>query len=175
MARGDHIYVERLNGVYAHHGIDNGDGRVIHYTGKNWRDPRKVQRTTIDEFTQGGEILVKDYEVFFQALRSPGSLQQKTSYQISRFLNRLKGIDISALDLSPEAVIDRAEARIGEKAFSIIFHNCEHFSSWCKTGISNSDQVNAVWKSTMSMPEFTRYRADKLLINVFEPKWPGRR
>ena len=50
MARGDHIYVERLGGVYAHHGIDTGDGWVIHYTGKNWRDPRKVQRTTIEDF-----------------------------------------------------------------------------------------------------------------------------
>ena len=49
MAKGDHIYVERLAGVYAHHGIDTGDGWVIHYTGKNWRDPRRVQRTTVED------------------------------------------------------------------------------------------------------------------------------
>jgi Lecithin retinol acyltransferase len=175
MARGDHIYVERLSGVYAHHGIDTGDGWVIHYTGKNWRDPRKVQRTTIEDFAQGGEILIKDYHDFFEALKSPDTYRKKSNYQINRILNRLQGIDLDQLDPSPDAVIDRAEARIGERAFSIIFHNCEHFSSWCKTGISNSEQVNAVWKATMSTPDFARYRAENLLINLFEPKWPGRR
>ncbi len=175
MARGDHIYVERLGGVYAHHGIDTGDGWVIHYTGKNWRDPRKVQRTTIEDFAQGGEILIKDYHDFFEALKSPGTYRKKSTYQINRILNRLQGIDLDQLDPSPDAVIGRAEARIGERAFSIIFHNCEHFSSWCKTGISNSEQVNAVWKATMSTPDFARYRAENLLINLFEPKWSGRR
>ena len=175
MARGDHIYVERLNGIYAHHGIDTGDGQVIHYTGKNWRDPRKVQRTGIEQFAQGGEIKTKDYTAFFESIQSPDTYQKKTSYQIARVLNRIQGVDLDQLDPSPDAVIDRAEARIGERAFSIIFHNCEHFASWCKTGISNSEQVTAVWKTTMSTPEFARYRANNVLINVFEPKWPGRR
>ena len=96
-------------------------------------------------------------------------------YPISRILNRLKGIDLDKLDPSPDAVIDRAEARIGEKAYNLVFRNCEHFSSWCKTGISNSEQVNAVWKATMSTPEFARYRAENMLINVFGPEWRGGR
>ena len=175
MAKGDHIYVERLAGVYAHHGIDTGDGWVIHYTGKNWRDPRRVQRTTVEDFARGGEVQVKDYSAFFDALQSPDTYRRRSSYQISRLFNKLQGIDLDRLDPSPDAVIDRAEARIGERAFSIIFHNCEHFASWCKTGISNSEQVNAIWKTTMTVPEFARYRADNLLINIFEPKWPGRR
>lgn len=175
MAKGDHIYVERMGGVYAHHGIDTGDGWAIHYTGKNWRDPRKIQRTTLEDFARGNEILVKDYSAFFEALKSPEAYRKKNRYQISRILNKLQGIDLDKIDPSPDAVIDRAEARIGERAFSIIFHNCEHFSSWCKTGISNSEQANAVWKAAMSTPDFARYRADNLLINIFEPKWPRRR
>lgn len=175
MAKGDHIYVERFQGIYAHHGIDAGDGWVIHYTANSLHDISKVQRTTIEDFAKDGEILVKDYEAFFEALKSPGCYRQKTSYQLNRILNRLKGIDLDTLDLSADAVIDRAEARIGESAFNIMFHNCEHFSSWCKTGISNSDQVNTIWKAAMTGPEFLRYRADKLLINLFEPKWPGGR
>lgn len=175
MARGDHIYVERIGGVYAHHGIDIGDGTVIHYTASNWREPRKVQRTSIAAFARGGDIQVKNYSDFFAALNSPGTYRRKKSYQISRILNRMGGVELDNLDPSPEAVIDRAEARIGERAFSIIFHNCEHFASWCKTGISNSEQVNAAWKVTMSPPEFARYRAENLLINLFEPKWPSRR
>ncbi len=175
MARGDHIYVERINGVYAHHGIDCGDGSVIHYTSKNWTDSPKVQHTSLAQFAKDGEVQFKDYDAFLNTLRSTGSLQQKTSYQIYLLLSRFRGIELEEHDWSPEAVIARAEARIGEQAFNIVFHNCEHFATWCKTGISSSDQANAVWKATMSAPEFIRYRADKLLLNVFEPKWPGRR
>lgn len=34
MARGDHVKVKRMGGLYTHHGIDLGDGRVIHYSGE---------------------------------------------------------------------------------------------------------------------------------------------
>ena len=175
MARGDHIYVERINGVYEHHGIDCGDGSVIHSTSKHWTDSPKVQHTSLAQFAKGGEVQFKDYDAFLSTLRSTGSLQQKASYQINRLLSRMRGIDLEKIDWSPEAVIARAEARIGEQAFNIVFHNCEHFATWCKTGISSSDQINAVWKATMTVSEFIHYRAEKLLLNVFEPKWPGRR
>ena len=175
MAQGDHIYVERINGVYAHHGIDYGDGSVIHYTSKNWRQRPKVQHTSVAEFAKLGKVQVKNYDAFLETLRATGSLQQKTSYQINRLLSRLRGVDLEKLDWSPEAVIARAEARIGEQAFNIVFHNCEHFATWCKTGISSSEQVSAIWKVTMTAPEFVRYRANKMLLNVFEPTWPSRR
>lgn len=54
MARGDHIRVNR--GLYWHHGIDMGDGTVIHAAGEPGR--RKigavVRRTSADEFLRGG-------------------------------------------------------------------------------------------------------------------------
>lgn len=37
MARGDHIYVKRWRGAYFHHGIDIGDGTVIHFSGEPLR------------------------------------------------------------------------------------------------------------------------------------------
>ena len=33
--KGDHIRVQRMNGVYAHHGIYVSDEEVIHFTGKD--------------------------------------------------------------------------------------------------------------------------------------------
>ena len=61
MARGDHICVDRLGGIYNHHGIDCGDGTVIHY----WPDEiplaSSVKRTTLSEFAEGGSIRVRDY------------------------------------------------------------------------------------------------------------------
>jgi hypothetical protein len=57
MAKGDHIRVRR--GVYFHHGIDCGDGRVIHYNGSPLRRrDAKVACTSMDEFSRGCPIEV---------------------------------------------------------------------------------------------------------------------
>lgn len=55
MARGDHIRARRPG--YWHHGIDCGDGTVIHYAGEliNRRDAA-VKRTPLAEFAKGGRI-----------------------------------------------------------------------------------------------------------------------
>ena len=41
----------------------------------------------------------------------------------------------------PDAVVERAESRLGEQEYNLLFNNCEHFASWCKTGVSDSRQV----------------------------------
>ena len=41
----------------------------------------------------------------------------------------------------PEVVVERAKSRIGERDYNLLFNNCEHFASWCKTGINDSKQV----------------------------------
>ncbi len=107
MARGDQIYVMReffnLDGLYEHHGIDCGDGMVIHY-----RKPSEtVERTSIETFARGKPI---------QVLRYP-----------KRYI--------------PDTVIQRAESRLGEQNYNLLFNNCEHFATWCMTGISKSQQV----------------------------------
>lgn len=107
MARGDQIYAIRelltIEGVYQHHGIDCGDGTVIHY-----RKPNAiVDRTSIATMAQGGKIYVKSYKTCFV----------------------------------PDVVIRRAESRLGEQKYNLLFNNCEHFANWCKTGVNFSQQV----------------------------------
>lgn len=107
MARGDQIYVFRelinLQGIYEHHGIDCGDGSVIHY-----RKPSEtIERTSLATFTRGGKIYAKEYSTSF----------------------------------IPDVVIHRAKSRLGERKYNLLFNNCEHFATWCKTGISLSQQV----------------------------------
>jgi hypothetical protein len=67
MARGDQIYVMRpfvgLNGVYEHHGIDCGDGTVIHYSKAT--EPATVRRTSMAAFTRGESIYRKTYAVHY--------------------------------------------------------------------------------------------------------------
>jgi hypothetical protein len=107
MARGDQIYVWRpffnLQGLYEHHGIDCGDGTVIHY-----RKPSEtIERTSLATFSQGNKVYVKQYPTSFL----------------------------------PDAVIQRAQTRLGERKYNLLFNNCEHFATWCKIGFSDSQQI----------------------------------
>lgn len=107
MARGDQIFAIRdfinIQGVYEHHGIDCGDGTVIHY-----RKPSEtIERTSLDTLAQGAKIYVKPYSTCF----------------------------------IPDVVVRRAESRLGERKYNLLFNNCEHFATWCKTGVSHSQQV----------------------------------
>lgn len=106
MARGDHIRTWRRG--YWHHGIDCGDGTVIHYTGTPLRlRDAVVERCSMDEFLRGSVVEMV--------------------------------VSLEAVD--PDAVIARAESRLGEKKYNLITDNCEHFASWCVTGRKESKQV----------------------------------
>lgn len=59
MARGDHVFVRRGR-RYSHHGIDCGDGTVIHYVGPRGTE-RIVARTSMDEFADGAKVRVRAY------------------------------------------------------------------------------------------------------------------
>ena len=107
--RGDQLCVYRdfwnMEGIYQHHGIDCGDGTVIHY-----RKPSEiVERTPFAIFSKGNVVTAKEY--------------------------------IKGFCYVPEVVVSRAEGRLGEAKYSLLFNNCEHFATWCKTGISDSKQV----------------------------------
>jgi Lecithin retinol acyltransferase len=40
-----------------------------------------------------------------------------------------------------DVVIQRAKSRLGEIKYNLLFNNCEHFATWCKTSLSESEQV----------------------------------
>jgi len=56
-------------------------------------------------------------------------------YQVVEHLVRVYG---------PKERIRRAQSRIGEDEYSVIFNNCEHFVNWCFLGFGYSSQVNMV-------------------------------
>ncbi len=115
MARGDHIFVHCLG--YSHHGIDLGNGRVIHFDFHPWQSlTRKLAKTRepkiceadISEFAQGRPLVVRNYPTCD---------------------------DVGV-------VIERAESRLADKGYHLFNNNCEHFAIWCKTGKSHSTQVH---------------------------------
>ena len=54
-------------------------------------------------------------------------------------------------EVSPAGVtLRRAMGRLGEQRYNLVFNNCEHFASWCKTGRHRSSQVEG-WLGTGSL------------------------
>lgn len=53
--KGDHVCVNR--GLYWHHGIDLGDGRVVHYSGEPGNvEDAAVVISTLETFLKGGAL-----------------------------------------------------------------------------------------------------------------------
>jgi hypothetical protein len=124
MAQGDQIYVLRpylqIQGLYEHHGIDCGDGTVIHYRKTN----ETISRTPFLTFSHGLKVYIREY--------------------------------ITSFCFVPEIVIQRAKSRLGEQQYNLLFNNCEHFATWCKTGISHSKQIRDF------LPIITQFEMSKL-------------
>ncbi|MEH2124966.1 lecithin retinol acyltransferase family protein [Nostoc sp.] len=55
MVKGDHIYIWKNGNTYTHHGIDCGEGTVIHYDGQ------RICLVSKTAFAEGKTIHVKEY------------------------------------------------------------------------------------------------------------------
>jgi len=61
MGLGDHIKVYRVG--YWHHGIDLGNGKVVHYTGESGRkDDAEIKITDMKNFLYGGKLETEQYK-----------------------------------------------------------------------------------------------------------------
>src|SRR6185369_2262066 len=58
-------------------------------------------------------------------------------------------------------VVARACSRLGEDAYDVLRNNCEHFCSWCLSGVARSPQVERL----LSMPGATAL-AVQVLVGV---------
>jgi hypothetical protein len=85
MARGDHIFVRRGR-RYTHHGIDCGDGSVIHFVGSRG-SVRHVGRTSLAVFAMDSEVIVRPYEQRLEAeetVRNAESRLGSVNYHLVR-------------------------------------------------------------------------------------------
>jgi hypothetical protein len=118
MAAGDRLRVERrLAGstvAYMHHGIDVGDGTVVHARPDDFQSPLaggRVVRTSLAEFAGGGVVLT--------------TTEPAAAYP-------------------PDEVVARALDHVGRAGYCPVVDNCEHFATWCATGERTSRQVDIV-------------------------------
>lgn len=73
---------------------------------------------------------------------------------------------------SPDEVVDRAYARLGEDWYNLLLNNCEHFATWCVVGLHSSKQVNAVLANAMLANRMAGHfsQKDLLLIGRHSPE-----
>ena len=172
MARGDHIFVRRWSGVYSHHGIDCGDEGIIHYNGEDWGSPT-VRRASREQFAGGDEIEVRSYDALERTLQPDVQWVRGASRRFHRMADELRGLSVDAEDLSPDAVVGRAESRLGEGEFDFVFSNCEHFASWCKTGLSTSKQIETLWRTLLPPGSLAVLRAESFMTGLLDGSSSG--
>lgn len=120
LAQGDHFFVWRnFKGIpFQHHGIDVGDGTVVHFgdgsggiagPGGNFSD-FEVCRVSLADVDRGG----------------------RDQIHVVQYAKRLP----------PEKTVARAIELVGRRGYDLLFDNCEHFAVWCACGVSSSRQVH---------------------------------
>ena len=152
--RGDVIATERMDGVYLHYAVYIGDGKVIHYSadGSDFVGECYIHEASFYEFLRDSKDFYildfkDDYERRVERIRltdssaSSGLLLANEAVNI--ILTLIESIKRMNYHLySPEETVQRARSKIGEKQYNLVFNNCEHFAVWCKTGLSESRQIN---------------------------------
>lgn len=118
MGRGSRLVVEQQVAgsavTYLHHGIDVGDGTVVHARPDDSCRPfggGGVVRSSMSEFTGGAAV---------------------------------REVDDPPSRFPPSEVVARALRHQGRPGYCPIVDNCEHFTTWCATGLRRSRQVEIV-------------------------------
>lgn len=148
---GDIIGVKRSLG-YKHFGVYVGKGKVIHYASESgdFGGHISIHETTMSGFLDGDD----EYFIleFPDTYGTPKEVNSKLNDRIAqeiislrpsmrKIIRYLKNNNDYHL-YSPRETVRRARSRIGESDYNLATNNCEHFAIWCKTGISESHQVN---------------------------------
>lgn len=132
LQKGDHISrpTDTASGYYDHHAIVIGRVhgsifRIIHVT------------------DGGGNGSVK-YVSAVASSKSASAAVREEDEDFGKYINtgRLILYQYRPRECyEPDTVINRARRRVGAFTYNLLKNNCEHFARWCKTGRSESYQV----------------------------------
>jgi len=100
----------------------------------------EVRGTALDDFLGGGALRVREC-----GSSDPVSVADHAADWFGRYVDALTGRFLGTDAHSADAVVERAESRLGEWSYDLFVNNCEHFAVWCKTGVSRSRQTEALF------------------------------
>ncbi len=145
--KGDVVGVSR--GAYEHYGIYVNSREVIHYTSKSSDvGDNRIMKTSFMRF-------LRDSDKYF-VLQFPDQHGKPSKTHLKTFSSVMGSqlpVGTSIWKLlkeekyklyDPDKVVSRAQSKLGEDKYNLATNNCEHFAIWCKTGVSESHQVNNI-------------------------------
>lgn len=132
---GDHIFVDRQGGLYQHHGIYIGNNQVVHYAG--WADELKA-----------GKVEIISLE----------------NFRLQETIKKVFYVDIK-VHYSRIDIVKRAKSRLNEDLYDLFSNNCEHFSHWCITGDSRSQQISQIYILPLKLPLVILNKAADRFLN----------
>lgn len=149
------IVRKKVWNLYEHYGVYIGNGKVVHYSGMgtDFKGNVCVQEDTLEHFLKED----KDYFVLYfdKSYVAPRKIQVKTEFNLDD-MNLATSLCLTQKNqfklYSPQETVKRALSRVGEEKYDLLFNNCEHFAVWCKTGISESYQVERVFHA-LDLPQ----------------------
>lgn len=157
--RGDVIGVHRSGALYDHYGVYESPECVYEYSGEPGNmENACVQTTTLKAFVKdsGGyfiRVFPERYEDFDSPrkrdLKACAALRGSSGDLLKTVAASLCAASEQAYAASyhlytPDETIRRARSRLGERKYDLGLNNCEHYAVWCKTGLRESSQVDAV-------------------------------
>jgi hypothetical protein len=113
--KGDLLEFPRV--LYSHWAVYVGNGRVIHLAGEP------------EDACAPKDVSVRESSFWTVARTSLTKINNS--------------FDRTERPLPPEEIVERARSKIGERGFSLLFTNCEHFVTWCRYNKARSTQVES--------------------------------
>lgn len=141
---GDVICISR--GMYKHFGVYCSDSTVIHYTSlsSDIASDNEILETDLKTFKRDGTGVYK--LIFPEKYGAPEHVLtngfRQNDFDHERMMRLIQKCANYHL-YTPDETVNRARSKVGEKKYNLITNNCEHFAIWCKTGISESRQIDA--------------------------------
>jgi len=159
--KGDVLCVERT--PHKHFSVYIGDFRVIHYTKSA---SVCIQESPLEKFLKGDKYYVVEY---FSTAKMLETQEINSVFDIFRELSRFGDyIDVAFKEsfqnfkiYTADETVNRAKSKLGEEEYNFFFNNCEHFATWCKTGLAESYQIKKVISTVIVPGQFLRNIIDR--------------
>lgn len=102
--------------------------------------------------------------------RKPSEIVERTSLEIFARGQKIYVKEyFGGFCFLPDLTIERAKSRLGEKKYNLLFNNCEHFATWCKTGISDSKQIREIFPALERLNPSKLYEPIERSLKGVEP------
>ena len=160
---GDVIGVHRIGGVYDHYGVYESDECIYEYAAYEGDfGAADIHMTTLKKFIRdSGNCFILTFPEEHGAPGKVGFPVASDAIGMGLAGGVLKSFSEALESLrtntpyhlyTPEETIQRARSRLKEAEYNLITNNCEHFAIWCKTGIHESHQVDALIRLLQMLP-----------------------